>query len=208
MLVIGLTGGIGSGKSTAADAFATKGVPIIDTDVIARDLTEPGEPALNEIRSAFGETMCGPDGRLDRVALRNLVFKDPAARHRLEAILHPKIRERMLQRLTAVVAPYVILVIPLLLETGQDALVDRVLVVDVPESVQVQRVMRRSGLAERDVRAIMSSQVDRTIRRARADDLIDNGGEPGDLGPQVDRLHRLYLALSAGVTPTPGGPLG
>jgi dephospho-CoA kinase len=198
MLVIGLTGGIGSGKSTVADAFAATGAPIIDTDLIARDLTAHGEPALREIQAAFGDSICRSDGQLDRAALRNLVFQDPAARHRLEAILHPKIRDRMLQRLNAVVAPYAILIIPLLLETGQDALVDRVLVVDVPESVQVQRVMRRNGLDEREVRAIIASQVDRSKRRARADDLIDNGGQPSDLGPQIDRLHRHYLSLSRG----------
>jgi dephospho-CoA kinase len=197
MLVIGLTGGIGSGKSTVADALAERGAAIIDTDVIARELTEPGESGLAEITSVFGEDMLGPDGRLDRDALRAHVFADPTARRRLEAILHPKIKDRMLSRLATVQAPYAVLVIPLLLETGQDSLVDRVLVVDLPESVQMARVIQRSGLGEPEVKRIIASQVDRATRRARADDLLDNSGELAALGYQIEQLHQKYLDLSA-----------
>jgi dephospho-CoA kinase len=196
VLLIGLTGGIGSGKSTVADLFARLGAGVVDTDLLARELTEPGTPVLARIAAEFGTEILSPDASLNRSRLRKRVFADPAARARLESLLHPPIRELMLERAAALPSPYAILVIPLLLETGQDALVDRVLVVDCPESVQVERVHRRSGLPEDEIARIMGSQIPRAERLSRADDVIDNQGDPDALPPQVERLHRAYLALA------------
>lgn len=197
MLLIGLTGGIGSGKSTVAELFAHLGAGVVDTDLLARELTQPGAPALTQIASEFGAEILSPDGALDRGRLRGRVFADPAARARLESILHPPIRDLMLERAAAIRTPYVILVIPLLFETGQQALVDRVLVVDCPEAIQVERVRRRSGLSEPEIARIMASQVPRAERLARADDVISNQVDPEALLPQVKDLHRHYLALAA-----------
>jgi dephospho-CoA kinase len=196
MLVIGLTGGIGSGKSTVADALAARGAAVIDTDVIARELTEPGQPTLGEIAATFGADLIGPNGRLDRDGLRALVFSDPDARTRLERILHPRIKERMLERLAAVDAPYAVLVIPLLFETNQHTLVDRVLVVDLPETTQRQRVRRRSGLSDSEIDRIVASQIDRAERVARADDILDNSGDRPSLLAQVEHIHGKYIALA------------
>ncbi|WP_296805809.1 dephospho-CoA kinase [Thiocapsa sp.] len=199
MLVIGLTGGIGSGKSTVADALAARGAAVIDTDVIARELTEPGQPALAEIAAAFGNNLIAGDGRLDRDALRAQVFSDPEARVRLEGILHPRIKDRMLERLAALHAPYAVLVIPLLFETNQHTLVDRVLVVDIPESAQRERVRRRSGLTHGEINRIVASQISRAERLARADDILDNSGERPALLAQVEHLHGKYIALAEAV---------
>lgn len=196
MLLIGLTGGIGSGKSTVADLFARLGAGVVDTDLLARELTGPGTPVLARIAGEFGTEVLNPDASLNRSRLRQRVFADPAARKRLESLLHPPIRELMLERAAALPSPYAILVIPLLLETGQDALVDRVLVVDCPEPVQLERVHQRSGLPEDEITRIMGSQIPRTERLSRADDVIDNQGDPDALPPQVERLHRAYLALA------------
>jgi len=158
MFVVGLTGGIGSGKSTVSDAFAALGVPVIDTDVIARELTAPGGAALDAVRAAFGETVMQADGTLDRAALRRRVFADTAARHQLEAILHPAIRQRVEQTLAQLDACYVLLVIPLLVETGAYRdVVKRTLVVDCPEAIQLARVMARNGLARDEVMAILAA---------------------------------------------------
>lgn len=200
MLVIGLTGGIGSGKSTVADALAARGAGVIDTDLIARELTEPGETALAEIAAAFGPEVMDAHGRLDRGALRAHVFADSAARRRLEAILHPRIEARMLERLAALRTPYAVLVVPLLLETGQQALTNRVLVVDVPESVQIERVRRRSALTDAEIERIIASQIGRAERLARADDVLDNSADPDRLIAQVEALHRRYLALAASIS--------
>jgi len=197
VLLIGLTGGIGSGKSTVASLFAGLGAGIVDTDLLARELTEPGTPTLARIAAEFGPEVLNPDGSLDRARLRERVFSDPAARARLEALLHPPIRDLMLERAARLQAPYVILVIPLLLETGQQSLVHRVLVVDCPEATQVERVRRRSGLPEAEIARIMASQIPRAERLAWADDVIENQGDAGDLPPQVGRLHQRYLALAA-----------
>jgi dephospho-CoA kinase len=197
MLVIGLTGGIGSGKSTVADALAARGAGVIDTDRIARELTEPGDPSLARIAATFGAEVIHEDGRLDRDALRRLVFDDPDARRRLEGILHPRIKDRMLERLAVLDAPYAVLVIPLLFETNQQNLVDRTLVVDVPEPIQIERVRRRSGLADADILRIIASQIERTERLARADDIIDNGNDLPALLAQVEQIHRLYLKLAS-----------
>lgn len=197
MLLIGLTGGIGSGKSTVAELFADLGAGVVDTDLLARELTQPGTATLARIADAFGPEVLNPDGSLDRARLRGLAFKDPADRARLEAILHPPIRELMLERAAGLQAPYVLLVIPLLLETGQWSLVDRVLVVDCPERLQMERVQARSGLPQAQIARIMGSQAPRAERLAKADDIIDNQGAPETLQAQVEQLHRCYLALAA-----------
>ncbi len=197
MIKIGLTGGIGSGKSTVAGYFAAHGVPVIDTDIIAHTLTEPGEPALDAIRAAFGKTVIQADGTLDRAVLRRHVFSDTAARHRLEAILHPRIRLAVEQQLATLDEPYVLIVIPLLVETAayRDVL-DRVLVVDCPEDLQIARVMARSGLARDEVNAILAAQATRAVRLAVADDVILNTVAPEALRSQIAVLHQRYLALS------------
>ena len=199
LLRVGLTGGIGSGKSTVADRLAALGAGVIDTDLLARELTEPGTPTLARIDAEFSGMLL-PDGRLDRAALRRRVFADPRARARLESILHPQIRALMLERAACLSTPYTVLVIPLLFETGQETLVDRVLVVDCPEPLQLERVGHRSQLPEAEIARIIASQVPRAERLARADDVIDNSGGTDDLLPQVERLHRTYLALAGNAT--------
>jgi dephospho-CoA kinase len=196
MLVIGLTGGIGSGKSTVAEALAARGAGVIDTDVIARELTEPGQSALAEIAATFGDALIGADGRLDRGALRARVFSDPDARARLEAILHPRIEQRMLEQLAALDTPYAVLVVPLLFETRQHRLVDRVLVVDVPETTQRERVRRRNALPDSEIDRIIASQMSRGERLGRANDILDNSTDRPALLAQVERIHRKYLGLA------------
>ena len=199
--IIGLTGGIGSGKSTVAELFGTLGATVIDADAIAHALTAPGGSAMQAIRTAFGEDYIDPEGVLDRAKMRNLVFADPAAKKNIEAILHPLIRAES-DRLSATASgPYVILMIPLLVESrgakppGRDRY-RRIAVVDCPAEIQVARVMARSGLSEPQVRAIMAAQASREQRLAAADDVIDNAGLAQALRPQVERLHRQYLALA------------
>ena len=202
MFTVGLTGGIGSGKSTVADLFAELGTPVIDTDAIARELTAPAGAALDAIHAAFGETVMQADGALDRAALRQRVFSDAAARRQLEAILHPRIRQIVAQTLATLTAPYALIVIPLLVETGgyRDVL-NRVLVVDCPEDLQVARVMARSGLAQDDVEAILAAQAGRAARLAVADDVILNTASSEALRAQVATLHQRYLALSTTASP-------
>ena len=171
-------------------------MPVSSTPICWRaSSTAPGTPTLAEIGARFAGVL-HPDGTLDRAALRERVFADPVARVQLESILHPRIRTLMLERAAHLTTPYAVLVIPLLLETGQETLVERVLVVDCPEPVQRERVRRRSGLADAEIRRIIASQVPRTQRLARADDVIDNGDGPEALGPQVERLHQSYLRLA------------
>lgn len=202
MFKVGLTGGIGSGKSTVADLFAGQGVPVIDTDVIARTLTAPGGMALDAVRAAFGDQVMQADGSLDRAALRRRVFSDADARRQLEAILHPLIRLAVEQQLATLAAPYVLIVIPLLVETGTyQEVLDRVLLVDCPEDQQIARVMARSGLTLDEVKAILAAQAARAARLAIADDVISNTASPEALGTQVAALHRRYLAFST--TPSP-----
>lgn len=196
MLRIGLTGGIGSGKSTVANLFAARGVPVIDADVIARELVEPGQPTLADIVAAFGADMLDAQGRLDRARLRARVFDDPSQRKRLEAILHPRIHAVMAERAMALTAPYVLLVIPLLLEANHLDLVDRVLVVDVPVETQRARVGAREQLAPAQIDALLAAQSNRQQRLDRADDVIDNSGDAAALERQVDTLHRRYLELA------------
>lgn len=197
MLRIGLTGGIGSGKSTVANLFAARGVPVIDADVIARELVEPGQPALADIVAAFGADMLDAQGRLDRARLRALVFDDPSQRKRLEAILHPRIHAAMTARSQAQSAPYVLLVIPLLFEANQLDLVDRVLVVDAPTETQRARVSARDHLPPALIDSMLAAQWDRQQRLERADDVIDNSGDAAALERQVEALHRRYLVLAA-----------
>ena len=199
--IIGLTGGIGSGKSSVAELFGTLGATVIDADAIAHVLTAPGGTAMQAIRAAFGDDFIDAGGALDRAKMRNLAFADPAAKKNLEAILHPLIRAES-DRLSATASgPYVILMIPLLVESGGAKAPGRdryrrIAVVDCPPEIQVARVMARSGLSEPQVRAIMAAQASREQRLAAADDVIDNAGLAQALRPQVERLHRQYLALA------------
>jgi dephospho-CoA kinase len=195
---VGLTGGIGSGKSAVAALFAGLGAHVVDTDEIAHELTRPGGAAIAPIRAAFGADAIAADGSLDRVAMRRLVFSDARARKRLESILHPLIRAESSRRVERAASPYALLVIPLLVETGVDrSRTARVLVVDCSETRQIERVTRRSGLSEAEVRAILASQATRAQRLAVADDVVDNGGAPEKLPGQVSRLHEKYLTLAA-----------
>jgi len=194
---VGLTGGIGSGKSVVARLFAERGVSIVDTDQIARSLTAPGGAAMPAVIAEFGAEMADSQGAMDRAKMRELVFREPDAKRRLEAILHPRIRDAVAAAAAIATGPYTIFDVPLLVESGtwKDR-VDRVLVVDCPEEVQLSRVMARNGLPEEQVRAIMAAQVARPIRLAAADDIIENGGKIEDLPPKIDRLHQLYLDFS------------
>ena len=195
---VGLTGGIGSGKSVVAGLFAKRGVAVIDTDEIAHELTRPGGEAIEAIRAAFGASLIGADGALDRTAMRKLVFGDAAARKKLEAILHPLIRKESARRRASAQSPYAILVAPLLVESGVDrSRFARVLVVDCPEAQQIERAMRRSRVSETEVRAILAAQATREQRLAQADDVIDNSGTPEALERQVSNLNETYLTLAA-----------
>jgi dephospho-CoA kinase len=196
--IVGLTGGIGSGKTTVADLFARRGAALVDTDAIAHELTGPQGAAMAAIAAAFGAAVLRPDGGLDRAAMRAVVFSDRSAKARLEAILHPLIRQQSAARCKAATnAPYVLLVVPLLVETGSyRQRADRVLVVDCDESVQISRVMARSGLAADAVKAIMATQASRAERRAVADDVVLNEGGLEALLPQVEGLHLRYLDLA------------
>jgi len=198
--VVGLTGGIGSGKSTVADLFAQHGALLVDTDRIAHQLTAPIGAAMSAIRSAFGDSVLAADGSLDRAAMRRLVFSDASVKTRLEAILHPMIRAESSARCAAAAAgtaPYVLLIVPLLVESGDyRRRVDRILVVDCAEKIQIARVMARSGLTADEVRAIMATQAPRAERLAAADDLVLNDDGREALLPQIEVLHQRYLALA------------
>ena len=195
---VGLTGGIGSGKSAAASLFGKLGAAIVDTDEISHQLTAPGGDALPELKRQFGTASISASGGLDRAHMRDLVFRDATAREKIEAILHPLIRERTRAGIATARAPYVIVVVPLLFET--DAYLDivkRVVVVDCDEDMQVRRVVARSGIAADEVRRIMAAQLLRAGRVKRANDVLDNNGDLEALKPQVARLHDRYLALAA-----------
>ncbi|MCM2312858.1 MAG: dephospho-CoA kinase [Steroidobacteraceae bacterium] len=195
--VVGLTGGIGSGKSAAADRFAELGAAIVDTDAIAHALTGPDGQAIRAIRAAFGDAVITPDGALDRKAMRDRAFADPNERRRLEAILHPAIGAESARQVSAARAPYVVLVVPLLVESGKyRERCNSLCVVDCPVEVQIARVMTRSHLPEEQVRAIMATQASREQRLAAADEVIDNGSDLATLITQVDRLHEKYLAAA------------
>lgn len=195
--VVGLTGGIGSGKSVVAGLFARRGVAVVDTDVIAHELTATGGGAIEAIRESFGSDYLTPEGALDRERMRALVFRDPKSKRRLERILHPRIRGESAARITAAEGPYVILVVPLLVEAGVDRTrYQRVVVVDCDEDTQIERVMRRSHLSAEEVRRIMASQVGRRDRLEAADDIVDNSKGLGHIEPQVEKLHEQFLALA------------
>lgn len=195
---IALTGGIGSGKSTVERLFAERGVTIVDTDRIAHELTGPGGEAMPAIAAEFGHEVLALDGRLDRDRMREIVFADPDARRRLEAILHPMIRAVSTQRLAASTGPYAILVIPLLVESGRPReRAARVLVVDCPRETQIERVMHRNGLPRARVESILAAQASREQRLEAADDVIVNDTTPDALVPAVEALHRRYLEMAA-----------
>jgi dephospho-CoA kinase len=196
--ILGLTGGIGSGKSAAAQCFIDLGVHLVDADNAARWVVEPGRPALSQIAEHFGPSVLQADGTLNRSALRELIFKDPQQRVWLEGLLHPLIREEIRQYLARAESAYAILVSPLLLETSQHQMVQRVLVVDVPESVQIERTVLRDKTNEDQVQAILKAQASRGERLSRADDVIVNDRDPAWLKSEVERLHHFYLTLRGG----------
>jgi dephospho-CoA kinase len=196
-LRIGLTGGIASGKSTVTQRFAELGVPVIDADVASRNVVEPGKPGLAQVVQRFGGGILDADGRLDRRALRNLIFQDSSLRQALDAILHPLIRAEMEREAAQATAPYVVMAIPLLVEGGSAGKrVDRVLVVDADETLQIQRLQARDGSSEEQARAILSSQATRAARLSHADDVLLNAGSVAELRQAVDRLHEQYLQLA------------
>jgi len=193
---VALTGGIASGKSTVADLFAGLGVPVIDTDVIAREVVEPGQPALAAVAAAFGPGILDAAGRIDRPRMRERIFADPDARRRLEAIMHPAIRAEMARQSLAAGGHYQVLVIPLLAEGGRRDHVDRVLLVDVPEELQVQRLMTRDGVTRAQAEASLRAQATRAARLALADDVISNTGAADDLRAAVAGLDLKYRRLA------------
>jgi dephospho-CoA kinase len=196
--VVGLTGGIGSGKSAAADEFARLGATVVDTDAIAHELTGPGGAAIPEVKRQFGSAFVDAAGAMNRERMRDLVFSDPAERERLEALLHPMIRAESARRIASAAGPYAVHVVPLLIESpGYHERVGRVLVVDCPEELQITRVRQRSGLPEEEIRRIIASQLQREKRLAAADDVIDNSGTIAAMQQQVRQLHQIYLRLAA-----------
>jgi dephospho-CoA kinase len=196
-LRIGLTGGIASGKSTVTQRFTELGVPVIDADVVSRAVVEPGTPGLAQVVERFGPKVLDTHGRLDRKALRAEIFDDSASRQALDAILHPLIRAEMEKQVAAASAPYVVMAIPLLVEGGDPhRRVDRVLVVDADEALQLQRVQARDGSSQDQARAILAAQASREARLAAADDVISNTGTVAELRQAVDRLHEQYLQHS------------
>jgi dephospho-CoA kinase len=198
--IVALTGGIGSGKSTVADAFARHGVAVVDADVIARQVVEPGAPALAAIAKRFGNEMLQPDGTLNRAALRQRIFSDPDEKNWLNQLLHPLIHQETQRQLALVTSPYALWVVPLLVENNLQARADRVLVVDVDSDTQLARTIARDGISRQQAQNILSAQVTREQRLAAADDIIDNSGTAQGIEPLVAALHRRYLELAASAT--------
>lgn len=196
-LVVGLTGGIASGKSLVGAMFVTLGAVLVDTDAVAREVVALGEPGLAAVAAEFGPRVLLPSGELNRPALRSLVFADEARRRRLEALLHPLIRNRTRAKLAELEVPYALVAVPLLVETSFGELVDRILVVDCPESLQLERLMRRDAIPRAEALEMIRAQVDRATRLKAAHDVIDNSGAPDATRRQVDLLHRRYLDLAA-----------
>jgi dephospho-CoA kinase len=196
-LTVGLTGGIASGKSLVGAMFVKLGAALVDTDIVAREVVAPGEPGLTAVSAEFGPGILTTTGELNRPALRALVFADDAKRRALESILHPLIRRRTLAKLAELTAPYAIVVVPLLIETTFSELVDRILVVDCPESAQLERLMRRDAIPRTEALAMLRAQVDRATRLKAAHDVIDNSGTPETTRRHVELLHRRYLDLAA-----------
>ena len=197
MLTVALTGGIGSGKTTVCELFSELGTPVIDTDLIARELVLPGQEALNEISSYFGKDILNSDGSLDRKALARKTFGDPKDRSQLESILHPRIRNRVKSTISTLDAPYVIIAIPLLIETSQQTTYDRVLVVDCEEQQQIQRTQSRDRRSIEEINNIMAAQANRQQRLEHTDDIIENKYDIQSLRNQVKKLHELYIKLSS-----------
>lgn len=196
MLRIGLTGGIGSGKTTVTGLFAARGVAIIDTDHIARDIVAPGSALIGQLGQLFGAEIITADGALDRSRLRKVVFNDALKREQLEGLMHPLIRTRTLEQIALANSPYCIVVVPLLLEKGWQSLVDRILVVDTSPQIQLARTQQRDGLSAEEVRAIIAVQISRAQRLAAADDIIVNDADMEKLVLQVEQLHQKYLQLA------------
>ena len=195
-LIIGLTGGIGSGKTAASDWFARHGIDVVDADVVARVVVEPGQPALADIQATFGNWVLQPDGSLDRAALRHHIFQHPEARQQLEAITHPRIRQEIIRQLTASTSIYTLLVSPLLIESRQHELTDRVLLIDVPEHLQLSRASLRDAQSSEAIARIMAVQMPRLQRQTHADDIAINDGELSHLYAQLETLHTHYQALA------------
>lgn len=205
VLIVGLTGGVASGKTLVEGQFRALAVPVIDADQVARDVVAPGQPALAAIRKQFGAEMLTADGQLDRRRMRALVFADEAARRRLEAITHPAIRDRLRQWRDGLDAPYGVLSAAIMVESGLGGLADRILVVDAPESLQLARLMQRDEIAETLARGMIAAQASRAERLARAHDVLRNDGDAALVEAAVRRLHQHYLALAAGRVPAAPG---
>ncbi|WP_429145644.1 dephospho-CoA kinase [Aeromonas rivipollensis] len=202
MYVVAITGGIGSGKTTVANQFAALGIEVVDADLIAREVVEPGTPALTAIASHFGPGLLDQQGRLDRRALRERIFSDPAAKSWLNALLHPIIRSEMLRQCAAANSPYCLLVVPLLVENRLTELADRVLVIDVDETTQIERTCRRDGVSREQAQAILASQASRSERLAMADDVLDNqSGTTETIRERILALHETYLAFASQQAP-------
>ncbi|MBL0526548.1 dephospho-CoA kinase [Aeromonas dhakensis] len=198
MYVVAITGGIGSGKTTVANQFAELGIEVVDADIIAREVVEPGTPALAAIAAHFGADVIAPDGRLDRRQLRERVFTDPQAKDWLNALLHPLIRSEMQRQCAAARSPYCLLVVPLLVENRLTALANRVLVIDVDEATQIERTCRRDGVSREQAEAILAAQASRTERLAAADDVLDNqNGTPEAIKSRIFALHETYLVFAS-----------
>ena len=196
MLKVGLTGGIGSGKSTAARRFEELGVPIVDADVIARNVVEPGKPALEEVIAAFGKKVVNSDGELDRIELRKIVFENIEHKALLESILHPRIYDEILRQLDHLSAPYCVVVIPLLVESKRIYPLDRVLVIDLPHTLQLERTSARDQQSEEKINKIIQSQSSRDKRLSLADDIVENSGAVESLHEKIDLLHQKYTELA------------
>lgn len=196
MFNVGLTGGIGSGKTAVADRFKRFNVPLIDADVITRELVAPGAPALDCIVQRFGETVLKHNGELDRRQLREIIFQDPEARKDLEAILHPEVHHEIAKRLARISAPYGLAVVPLLVETGMSDLFDRIIVVDCDEAEQIKRVMQRDACSKQHAQAVLQTQANRAARLAIATDIIHNGADFAQLDQEVKRLHYRLIELA------------
>lgn len=198
MYVVAITGGIGSGKTTVANQFAELGIEVVDADVIAREVVEPGTPALAAIADHFGSEVITPDGQLDRRRLRERVFTDPQAKGWLNALLHPLIRTEMQRQCAAARSPYCLLVVPLLVENRLTALANRVLVIDVDEATQIERTCRRDGVSREQAQAVLAAQASRAQRLAAADDVLDNqNGTPEAIKSRILALHETYLAFAS-----------
>ena len=195
MLIIGLTGGIGSGKSVASDKFASLGITVVDADVASRTVVEPGMPALKELESHFGSEIIADDGQLDRTKLREIIASDAEERKWLESVLHPRIGEQITKEISESSSPYTIFVAPLLLETNSDNMCSRVLVVDVAEEVQIQRTIKRDQMLGEQIEKIVAAQMSRKERLEKADDVLENAGTIRELQDQVEELHHKYLEM-------------